>query len=130
MGKRAEVSGIWKFHVKDSKSCIVNFCYCSFAGVFKELRANFLPSSSFSINHLVRAGKILLKRRVEPSWKVKQANIPGAGYQEHHKFPKWHWGKVPKMCRSWMFPCPICRKKQFASHVSEYVYVYVCLGLA
>ena len=65
VGKRAEVSGTLKFHVKDSKSCIVNYCYCSFTGTFKGLRANFLPSSYFSMNHLVRVGKILLKRRVE-----------------------------------------------------------------
>ena len=67
IGKRAEVSGTWKFHVKDSKSCIVNFCYCSFTGVFKGLWANFLTSSYFPMNHLVRASKILFKRRVELS---------------------------------------------------------------
>ena len=61
LGKRADVSGTSKFYVRDSKSCIVNFCCCSFAGAFKGLRANFLPSSYFSINYLVRAGKILLK---------------------------------------------------------------------
>ena len=60
-GKRADVTGTSKFYVRDSKSCIVNFCCCSFAGAFKGLRANFLPSSYFSINYLVRAGKILLK---------------------------------------------------------------------
>ena len=58
--KRAEVSGTWKFHVKDSKWCMVNFCYCSFTAVFKGLGANFLPSSYFSMNRLVLAGKILL----------------------------------------------------------------------
>ena len=52
---------MWKFHVKDSKSCISSFCYCSFTGAFKEWRANFLQSSYFSIKHLVRAGKTLLK---------------------------------------------------------------------
>ena len=57
---RTRLYGTWKFHVKDSKSCIVNFCYCSFTGVFKGLRANFLLSSYFSMNLLVRAGKILL----------------------------------------------------------------------
>ena len=59
-GRRVEVSGTWKFHVKVSKSCIVNFCYCFFIGVFKNWRANFLPSSCFSVNLLVRVGKILL----------------------------------------------------------------------
>ena len=57
-GKRGEVSDTWKFHVKDSKSCKVNFCYCAFTGVFKDSRANFLTSSYFSMNLLVRAGKI------------------------------------------------------------------------
>ena len=57
-GKRAEVSGTWKFHVEDIKSCIVKFCNCFFTCVFKGLRANFLPSSYFSMNLLVRAGKI------------------------------------------------------------------------
>ena len=27
--KVSKVSGAWKFHVKDSEPCIVNFCYCS-----------------------------------------------------------------------------------------------------
>ena len=57
--KRAEVSGTWKVQLNDSKSCIVNFCYCSFTGVFKELRANFLPRSYFSMNFLVKVGKML-----------------------------------------------------------------------
>ena len=35
------------------------------------------------------AGKMLFKRLV---WAGKMLS----GYQEHHKFPKWHWGKVPK----------------------------------
>ena len=110
--KREEVSGTCKLYVKDSKSCIVNLCYSSFTGAFKELRANSLPSSYFPMNLLVRAGKILFKRRVEPSQKVKQASIPDAGYEEHHKFPKWHWGKVSKKCRSRMFPCSICCEKK------------------
>ena len=41
---------VGKFHMKDSKSCIINFCHCSFRGVFKELRANFLPSSYIYFN--------------------------------------------------------------------------------
>ena len=108
-----------KISCEDRKSCIVIFCYCYFTGAFKGLRANLLPSSYFSMNLLVRAGKIVFKRREEPSQKVKQASIPGAGYEEHHKFPKWHWGKVSKIGRSRMFPCPIFRKKQFAGHVRE-----------
>ena len=120
-GKRVEISGTLRFHVKDSKSCIVRFCYCSLTGVFKGFRANFLRSSYFPMNHLVRAGKILFKNRVVVSWKVKQVSIPDADYVEHYKFPKWHWGKVPKIWRSWMFPCPIWLKKQFADHVSEYL---------
>ena len=47
------------YQLNDSKSCIVNFYYCSFACVFKELRANFLPSRYFSMNFLVRVGKLL-----------------------------------------------------------------------
>ena len=49
--------------MKESKSCIVNFCPCSFTDVFRGLRASFLPSSYFSINPLVTAGKILFNRR-------------------------------------------------------------------
>ena len=45
-----------KSSTKYGKSCIVNFCYCSFTDVFKELRAHFLPSSYFSANFLVRVG--------------------------------------------------------------------------
>ena len=52
------------------------------------LPENFLRSSYFSMNLLFRAGKILFNRRVESSLKVKQASIPDAGYEEHHKFPK------------------------------------------
>ena len=60
-----EVSGTWKFYVKDSKSCIVNFWYCSFTGFFKDLQAIFLPISYTLMNLLVRAGKILFNRRGE-----------------------------------------------------------------
>ena len=109
-GKHEEVSGTWKFHVKDSKSCIASFCYCSFTGAFKRLQANFLLGSYFPMNHLGRANKILFKRRVELSYKVKQTSIPDAGYEEHQKFSKWHWDKVPKICRFQMFSCPICLK--------------------
>ena len=106
------LSNTWKFHVKDSKSCIVNFFYCSLTGVFEGLRANFLQSSYFSMNLLlVRAGKIPFNKRLEASSKMKQASIPDAGYEEHHKFPKWHWVKVLKICRFRIFPCPIFRKK-------------------
>ena len=130
-GKRAEVSRAWKFHVKDSKSCIVNFYCCSFTGVFKGLRANFLPSSYFSMNLLVRAGKILLTGGWSQAKRVKQAIIPDAGYEEHHKLSKWHWDTVPKICSSRMFPAPSPVKKQFAGHVSEYLckwldWVYRC----
>ena len=41
---------------------------------------------------------------------MKQANIPDVGYEEQHKFPKWHWGKVPKIYRSQMFPAPFAVK--------------------
>ena len=62
---------------------------------------------------------------------MKQTSIPDVGYEEHQKFSKWHWGKVPKICRFQMFSCPICLKKQFAGHVSEYLckwlgWVYRC----
>ena len=134
--KRANVSGTWKVHVKDSKSCIVNFHYCSFTDVFSGLRANFLLSSYFSINlqdyNKLRTGKILFNMNVEPSYKIKQATIPDAGYEEPHTFPKWHWYQVPNICTSRMFPCLICRKKiQFVHHVSEYLcewldWVYRC----
>ena len=43
--------------------------------------------------------------------KVKQASILDAVYQEHHRFPKQHWGKFPNICRSRMFSCPICCKR-------------------
>ena len=42
---------------------------------------------------------------------MKQANIPDAGYEEHHKFSKRHCGKVPKICRFGMFPAPSAVKK-------------------
>ena len=40
-------------------------------------------------------------------------------------------GQYLKICRSWIFSCPICRKKQFAGRVSEYFckwldWVYRC----
>ena len=62
---------------------------------------------------------------------MKQASIPDTAYDEHRKFSNWHLGKVSKICRSRMFPCSICRKKQFAGHVSEYLcrwlgWVYRC----
>ena len=60
-----EVSGTWKFYVKDSKSCIVNFWYWFFTGFLKDLQAIFLPISYTLMNLLVRAGKILFNRREE-----------------------------------------------------------------
>ena len=53
------LTSVLTVQLNDSKSCIVSFCYCSFTGVFKVLQANFLPSSYFSTNFLVRAGKML-----------------------------------------------------------------------
>ena len=109
-GKPTEVFLTWNFHVKDNKWWWANFCYCSFTGVFKGFRANFPLSSCFSMNLLVRISKMLFKRG-EPSWKVRQVSIPDTGYEEHRKFSKWHWGKVPKICWLQMFPSSISSKK-------------------
>ena len=84
---RAEVSGAWKLHLKDIKSCMVTFCYCPLTGVFKGLRANFLPRNYIAMNLLVKAGKILYKKG-KPSWKGKRVSIPDTGYEEWQKFPQ------------------------------------------
>ena len=105
--------------------------YCSFTSAFKGLRANLLPSSCFSMNLLVRAGKILFKggwRQVK-KWNKQVFQI--LLMTSTASFPNWHLGKVSKICRSRMFPCSICRKKQFAGHISEYLcrwlgWVYRC----
>ena len=44
---------------------------------------------------------------------MKQISILDSGYEQHHKLPKWYLGKVPKICRSRIFLCPICHKKTF-----------------
>ena len=112
--KRAKVPGTWKFYVKDNKSCIVNFCYSSFTGVFNGLR-NSLPNSYFSMNLLVRAGKTLLTREWSQAKKwnrqvfqmlflkstVSFPNGIGAKYQKYEgpgcRLPHFPLKKLPVM---------------------------------
>ena len=127
-GKRAEVSGTWKIYMKDCESCIVNFF---FTVIFKGLQANFLRSSYFSMNLLVRAGKILLTGGWSQAEKWNKQVFQMLVMRSTISFPNDIGGKVPKICRSQMFPALSAVKKQFAGHVSEYLrkwldWVYRC----
>ena len=108
--KYAEVSGTWKVQLNDSKSCIVNFCYCSFT-------ANFLPSSYFSINFLVRVGKMLFNNENQAKkWNkyAFQMQVVSSTVSS----PNGIGAKFLKYVRSERSPSSSPVKKQFAGHVS------------
>ena len=107
------IFGIWKRHVKDSKSCIVTFCYCLFTGVFKKLRASLgtnlgtnwelifnEPSSQGWQNALYQGGD---KLKIE-------TRIPDTGFEESHKSPNSTPDKVRKSLGPIWYPLPSAGK--------------------
>ena len=116
------LSGAWKFHVNDSKSCKVNFCCCSFTGAFKGLRANFLLSRYFSMNLLVRrSAKYLLTRGWSQDKKWHEQTFQKLVMRSTISFPNgiraMSWKCVGPECS----PAPSSVEKQFDGHVSEYL---------
>ena len=68
---------------------------------------------------------------------MKQANIPGATYDEHHTFSISFLNGIGAKSRKYVgprcSPAPSAVKKHFAGHVSEYLcklldWVYPCEG--